>query len=75
MRMSGANVAGGTKPRSVAELRVVKLGKPVQSPQGALPAGSSGTVVHAHNDGQAYIVEFYQPFHAVVTVEADAIHA
>jgi hypothetical protein len=73
--MSWTKVAGRTKPRSVAELSVVKLGKPVQAQQGTLPAGSSGTVVHVYTDGQACIVEFYEPFHAVVTVEADAIHA
>jgi hypothetical protein len=63
----------GTRP--IAELSVVRLGKPVETAQGTLPPGSSGTVVHAYDDGQAYIVEFYEPFHAVATVETDAIAA
>jgi hypothetical protein len=86
---------------------VVKLGKPIETRQGTVPAGShrrqvkrkvgpqhlsavilgppprpyldtnaagsSGTVVHAYGGGQAYIIEFYEPFHAVATVEADVI--
>jgi|ERR1019366_2261522 hypothetical protein len=79
-------IAGGTQPkevkqdatakaRSVAELTVVRLGKPVETKQGTVPAGSSGTVVHAYRDGQAYIIEFHEPFHAVATVEAGAIAA
>lgn len=84
--MRPSEIEGGTQPkepkgyalakaRTVAELTVVTLGKPVETRQGIVPAGSSGTVVHAYNDGQAYIIEFYEPFHAVATVEADAIAA
>ncbi len=61
--------------RSIAELSVVRLSKSVETEDGTVPAGSSGTVVHAYDDGQAFVIEFYQPFHAVATVEADAIAA
>jgi hypothetical protein len=74
MRVS--EIAGGpATARSVAELSVVTLGRPVHSNEGVIPAGASDTVVHAYGDGQAYIIEFYEPFHAVATVEADAIAA
>jgi hypothetical protein len=55
------------------ELSIVTLGKRVETPRGSLPAGASGTIVHAYDDGIAYIIEFYEPFHTVATVEADAI--
>jgi len=51
---------------------IITPGKPVDTKLGTAPAGSSGTVVHAYNDGQACIIEFYEPFHALATVEADA---
>ena len=68
------NVAGET-PSPIAELSIVRLGKPVQTKEGTLPSGASGTVVHVHDDCRAFIIEFYEPFHAVATVEADAIAA
>lgn len=82
--MAWSEIDGGTQPeetkraasanaRSVAELTIVRLGKPVETSQGTVPAGSNGTVVHAYGDCQAYIIEFHEPFHAVATVEADAI--
>ena len=61
--------------RPVAELSIVKLRSPVETKQGTVPIGSTGTVVHAYSDGQAYIIEFYEPIHAVATVEADAVAA
>jgi hypothetical protein len=54
---------------------MVKLRSPVETKQGTVPVGSTGIVVHAYSDGQACIIEFYEPFHAVATVEADAIAA
>lgn len=60
---------------TVAELTVVTLGRPVTTWQGLVPAGSSGTVVHAYRDGEAYIIEFHEPFHALATVETDCIAA
>ena len=35
-----------------------------------LPAGALGAVVFIHGGGQAYEVEFIEPFHAVATVSA-----
>jgi hypothetical protein len=74
-RPGGAEAAARPKARPPAELSIVKLGMPVETKQGTVPSGSSGTVVHVFQDGRAYIVEFYEPFHTVATVEADAITA
>ena len=78
--ISWSESADGTRPKEVVpkaepvtKLSIVKLGKPVGTKQGTVPAGSSGTVVHAYTTGDAYIIEFYEPFHAVATVEADAL--
>jgi hypothetical protein len=68
-QMTGYPVTAG----SVAELSIVTLAKAVETRQGTVPAGASGTVVHAHGDGRAYIIEFHKPFDAVATVEANAI--
>jgi hypothetical protein len=74
MRVS--EIAGGpAKAGSVAELGIVTLSKAVETSEGVVPGGASGTVVHVHGDGRAYIIELYEPFHAVATVEADAIAA
>ncbi len=35
-----------------------------------LPEGSEGTVVSVHHRGKAYTVEFEDPFHALIVVEA-----
>lgn len=35
-----------------------------------VPAGSAGTIVAVLGEGQAYMVEFARPFHALVTVMA-----
>jgi hypothetical protein len=77
MNVSHAADAGaaGETPRPIAELSIVTLGKPVQTKEGTVPTGATGTVVHIHDDGRAFIIEFYEPFHAVATVEADAIAA
>jgi hypothetical protein len=69
------NDGASSTARAVPELSIIKLSLPVETKQGTVPAGSTGTVVHAYSDGQAYIIEFYEPFHAVATVEADAIAA
>ncbi len=73
--MCASEIADAPAAKAVAELSIVTLAKAVETKQGVMPAGSSGTVVHAHQDGRAYIIEFYAPFHAVATVEADAIAA
>jgi hypothetical protein len=58
-----------------AELSIVTLTKAMHVAGRPLPRGTSGTVVAAYKDGLAYEVEFEQPFHAVVTVEADDLSA
>jgi len=40
-----------------------------------LPAGTKGTVVAAYSDGVGYEVEVFEPFHAVVTLEAGDLTA
>jgi uncharacterized protein DUF4926 len=55
------------------ELSLVSLGRPVESDEGLLPPGATGTVVHVYPDERAYEVEFQRPFHAVATLEAAAI--
>jgi hypothetical protein len=36
-----------------------------------LTAGTPATVVAAYRDGDGYEIEIFEPFHVVVTVEAD----
>jgi Domain of unknown function (DUF4926) len=55
------------------ELSRVSLARPVESPDGVVPAGSTGTVVYVYAGELAYEVEFTRPIHAVATVEASAI--
>lgn len=62
--------AAGAPPR-FAELSVVSLRREVEAEGRSLPAGTKGTVVAAYGDGVGYEVEFFAPFHAVVTLEAD----
>ncbi|EIZ83119.1 hypothetical protein WYO_4228 [Methylobacterium sp. GXF4] len=38
-----------------------------------LPVGARGAVVFVHGDGEAYEVEFVDPFHAVATVPAPSL--
>jgi hypothetical protein len=45
----------------------------VETGDGLLPPGSTGTVVHVYPAERAYEVEFQRPFHTVATVEAAAI--
>lgn len=58
-----------------AELSVVTLKHPVEVKGRLLPAGTPGTVVAAYADGGGYEVEFFEPFHAVATLEADDLSA
>jgi hypothetical protein len=55
------------------ELSMVSLIRPVEADGRMLPSGTTGTVVHVYPNELAYEVEFNRPFHAVATVEADAI--
>lgn len=57
----------------VDELSTVALLCPVEADGHFLPCGATGTVVYVYSDGLAYEVEFNRPFHAVVTVEVDAV--
>ena len=38
-----------------------------------LPRGARGAVVFVHDGGEAYMVEFKAPFHAVTTVPASSL--
>lgn len=62
-------------PRPRAELSRVTLAHNVESEDGVIPAGASGTIMHVYPGGPAYEVEFTQPFHTVATVKADDIAA
>jgi hypothetical protein len=55
------------------ELSMVSLARPVEADGRMLPSGATGTVVHVYPEERAYEVEFNRPFHAVATVDADAI--
>ena len=61
------------RPARHPELSRVSLARPVESEDGSLPAGATGTVVHVYPQERAYEVEFTSPFHTVATVEANAI--
>ena len=55
------------------ELSLVSLTCAVESQDGLLPAGATGTVVHVYSQGRAYEVEFSEPFHTIATIEATAL--
>jgi hypothetical protein len=61
------------KSRSIRELSVVALRRPVECKGGLLPQGGKGTVVHVYSDGEHYEVEFSEPFRCTITVAADDI--
>jgi hypothetical protein len=61
--------------RHFAELSIVALKNQVDVKGQSLPAGTRGTVVAAYRDGIGYEVEFFEPFHAVVTLEANDLSA
>lgn len=73
-QVSGRDRRAEPIPR-FAELSVVALQKPVEVNGRLLPAGTRGTVVAAYTDGIGYEVEFFEPFHAVVTLEANDLGA
>jgi hypothetical protein len=62
-------------PRPRAELERVTLAHNVESEDGMVPAGSSGTIMYVYPSGPAYEVEFTTPFHTIATVKADDIAA
>ena len=57
----------------IREFTRVTLTHPVDAQGVHLPAGAHGVVVTVVADGRAYEVEFEQPGHVVVTVEAAAL--
>lgn len=58
---------------AIEELSRVALAVAVRTEDGELPAGATGTVVGVYRQGEAYEIEFTQPFHTVATVMPDAI--
>lgn len=61
---------GGRHPR-FAEHELVSLVSQLDLGDGrALPAGALGAIVFVHGGGEAYEVEFIEPFHAVATILA-----
>jgi hypothetical protein len=63
------------EPPRFAELSVVSTRHPVHVDGRTLPTGTKGTVVAAYADGVGYEVEVFEPFHAVVTLEAGDLAA
>ena len=58
------------------ELDDVRLTEDVEvSPVGTLPMGTRGTIVAVHGYAEAYDVEFAEPFHALLLLEADKVEA
>ena len=64
-----------TAPLVFVELARVTLASAVQSEEGLVPAGATGTVVHVWHGGAACEVEFTKPFRAISTVKARDIIA
>ncbi len=65
---------GPTSARSaLPELSRITLERDVDSDEGRVPAGSTGTIVAVFDRGAGYAVEFTRPFHSVTLVPADAI--
>jgi hypothetical protein len=71
-RMKGDPVSTESRYRH-PELSLVSLVHPIDAEGMTLPGGARGIVVHVFPDEKAYIVEFEEPVHAVVTVEAGSI--
>lgn len=61
----------GTATHSFEDLDMVALLRPVDCDAAIpLPAGSIGTIVAVLKDSVAYVVEFVEPFAALVDVDA-----
>jgi hypothetical protein len=58
-----------------AELSIVSIRHPVLVDGQTLPSGTKGTVVAAYADGVGYEIEVFEPFHAVITLEAGDLAA
>jgi hypothetical protein len=57
----------------IPELSTVELRHSIEAAGEVLPAGWRGTVLHAWDDGQHYLIEFTSPKSIVVDVERDDI--
>lgn len=68
-KRADGGVSAGARPHS--ELSVVSLVRDMEVDGRTFPAGARGTVVAAYADGKGYEVEFFEPTHGLVTVEAE----
>lgn len=75
MAQAPANRTPDDAGRSIRELDLVRLLAEVKLDEGRLPIGAMGTAVYRHRDGEAFEVEFIDPFPAVVTLRASEITA
>lgn len=57
----------------IEEFQCVRLLGQYVADEGTLHPGAIGTVVHVHRGGEAYEVEFTQPFQSVLTLTAAEI--
>lgn len=62
-----------TRTVLLAEYSFVRLNRPVTAGEVTYPAGSRGVIVHRHDDGLGYEVEFEQPAFRVITLTASDI--
>jgi hypothetical protein len=53
----------------------VRLVRTVRADGDAMPTGAMGTIVERLGGGEAYIVEFFEPRHSVMTVHSQALSA
>ena len=75
IKKSGGSIGGASDAARFAELSRVKFKRPFDLEGGRLPVGSRGTVVAAYRNGVGLEMEFFEPFHAVVTLEVDDLAA
>jgi hypothetical protein len=66
---------GGTTQSILAEYSHVRLRHDVQAGGTTYAAGTRGVVVHRHNDGIGYEVEFESPAFRVITLTAQDVWA
>ena len=57
----------------LTEYSFVRLNRPVNAGGVTYPAGSRGVIVHRHDDGIGFEVEFEQPAFRVITLTASDI--
>ncbi len=67
--------AHSTESPRFAELSLVSTRHSVRIDGRTLPAGTKGTVVVAYADGIGYEIEVFEPFHAIITLEAGDLTA